>query len=96
MSWKKVTLDSSAVMAGVASKLQDDFATIFMAAQAPPAVVMYGIPRHDKGKFHYFFSPAAAQLASVLLDAHSALDCPEPDIRTLAVLVKNSGWGPTT
>jgi hypothetical protein len=94
MSWKKITLDSSAVTAGAASKLQDDFTTIFVAAKAPLAAAMYGSLRHNKGKLHYFFSPAAVRLASALLDAHSAVDCPQPDIRNLAVLVKNSGWGP--
>lgn len=93
MSWKRVTIDATARAAGIGSKLQDEFAAIFMAAQAPPAAAMYG-NLGATGPRDYYFSPAAAGLASGLLAAYLAVDCPAPDTRTLVVLVNNLGAGP--
>lgn len=90
MSWKKIVIASGAHEAITASRLQDEFVEIWMAAGAPPEAVMYGGMGVRQENDHYF-TPAAAALAGALLARYGAVDCDEPDVTGLAILVKNSG-----
>jgi len=92
MSWKRVTLTNQDIMASKHMRLQDEFAKIFMLKGAPAAAVMYGAMKvRDRG--NYYFTPAAAAFAGNLLHSYGAVDCEEPDVRSLATLVKNSTGG---
>jgi hypothetical protein len=89
MPWKKVTLTREEIMASKHMRLQEEFTKIFMLKGAPAAAAMYcTMGQRDRG--NYYFTPAAATLARNLLRSFRAVDCAAPDVRSLAVLVKNS------
>src|ERR1700735_1331706 len=89
--WKKVTLIAKDVTAGKNFQLQNEFTAIWMAAGAPSNAAMYGdMVLHDD-LYRFYFTPAAVMLALPLLERFGAQDCPEPDVKQLAVHVRNSG-----
>lgn len=92
MSWKKVTFTSGDIAANRHNLLHERFAAVWSAAGAPPAAIMYG-PLQSRDRNNYYFTPRAAEVAAALLQSYGAVDCSEPDTRSLAVLVKNSGAG---
>jgi hypothetical protein len=92
MSWKSVTFTSQDIRDSKAMRLQEEFAKIFMLRGAPAAAVMYG-GADVRNRDICYFTPAAADLAPKLLQSYGAVDCTEPDVRSLAVLVKNSTGG---
>jgi hypothetical protein len=88
-SWMCITLSVSEAAAGRQSAIQDAFANVWIAAGAPPDAAMYGGKSARDNRC--FFTPGAVTLARPLLLSFGAVDCPEPDVRTLIVLVRNSG-----
>ena len=89
MSWKCVIFSPQGIAAGRKAALQNAFASLWMAAGAPPDAAMYGAKSVRDGRC--FFTPAAGKLAGPLLQNYGAVDCAEPDLRALIVLVKNEG-----
>ena len=90
MSWKKVTLSDHDISAGRDIALEDAFSAIFKAAGAPHGAAMYGNFDTISEGHHFFFSPAAMNIASQILGSYAAKDCYEPDIGILVPLVDNS------
>ena len=90
MSWKKVTLSSEDITAGAEHRLQEAFATRFIAAGSPPDAVMYANLDTAEEGFRIFFSPAAVVIAGPLLASYSPVDCSEPAPGSFAMLVGNS------
>ncbi len=89
MPWFQVTMTDEEVASGKHIQLQNQFSKVWMAIGAPPEAAMYG--SMEVGKLHYYFTPHAAQIADPLLKMYSAVECEEPDLEKLAVLVKNEG-----
>jgi hypothetical protein len=90
MTWKMIALGDGPSSVSTASRLQDEFADLFMSAGAPPEVVMYG-GKEESDWNNYYFTPTASVLADTLLGAYGAVDCQPPKIANLVVMVMNSG-----
>lgn len=65
--------------------LQEAFYSAFTRAGAPPDAVLY------VGDGAFYFTPAAARLFALVLQARAAQPCPPPSLDSLAVLVSNTG-----
>jgi hypothetical protein len=90
MSWMRVPLSPAEIAAGREGIIQDVFANVWTAAGAPPDAVMYTTP--DLADEHFcYFTPAAVVIARQLLSTLGGVDCPEPDLAELVVLVRNDG-----
>jgi hypothetical protein len=84
-----ITFSTHEAAAGRLGTVQEAFAAVWVAAGAPPDAIMYDAkPARDN---RCFFNPAAVALARPLLLSYGAVDCPEPDLRTLNILVRNEG-----
>ena len=89
MGWMCVTYSPQEAAAGRLSQIQEAFAKVWIAAGAPPDAAMYG--SESVRDHRCFFTPGAASLAPALLLSFGAVDCAEPDIRNLPVLLRNAG-----
>jgi hypothetical protein len=87
MSWKMVEFDLNNLLSG--TRLQDEFARLFIANGTPVDAVMLGGLDVRARRHRYYFSPAAVQLAAQLLAQYNVIDCPEPDRKKVAILVRN-------
>jgi hypothetical protein len=96
MGWKVVTLTMDDVTADKNVALQNAFVAVWTAAGAPPSAAMYGDKDISDGLYRFYFTPAAVMLTLDLLERFGAVDCPEPELRQLAVHVKSPGAGRTS
>jgi hypothetical protein len=90
MGWMRVPLSPAEIAAGREGIIQDAFANVWTTAGAPPDAVMYTTPALADEHFCYF-TPAAVIIARQLLSTLGGVDCPEPDLAELVVLVRNDG-----
>ena len=80
-SWYKVTLPLSAT-----ARLQDAFASVFMANGAPVDAAMFG-DENDLRNAIFYFSPGAFRIAGNLLSSYKAVKCSRPLQGSVALLV---------
>ncbi len=91
MTWMRVTLSDRDINASKSTDLQKRFFVEFAAAGTPTAAIMYGWWKaRDRG--HYYFTPAAAMLASGLMTDFGGVPCAKPDLDGLAVMVGTGAW----
>ncbi len=60
---------------GQGKGVQDAFAKIFLAANAPRNAAMFRRRSDDLETYDYYFSPDAAAIASILLEINGAVRC---------------------
>jgi hypothetical protein len=89
MTWMCVSLSPADISAGLEMTLQEAFTKVWIAAGTPPDAIMYATRSARNSRC--YFTPAAVNLAQSLLATFGAVDCPEPDVHKLNVLVRNEG-----
>lgn len=89
MSWHKLAIPfKDAGVAGRGQKLQEAFLAILIAnAGMPRDAAMFSRRSDDFNVMFYYFSPAAVQMAKVLLEAHGATPCSAPLRGTVSLAV---------
>jgi len=94
MSWHKVTLPfKDCGIAGKGKQLQDAFGVLLVAnGGRPKDAALFSQTSDDFEFVHYYFSPAAMQIAKELIERWGGERCPTP-VRTLrfALEVGNAG-----
>jgi len=79
MSWYKITANDWTI--------QDEFLPIWMANGGPKDAALFAAPDLRTRTIDFYFSPAAAKIATELIDAHAAVECLRPDIARLVLAV---------
>jgi hypothetical protein len=79
-SWYKVSLPfEDCGIAGKGQQLQEDFMALLIEnAGLPRDAAMFSRRSDDFGKVFYYFSPAAMQIASLLIKSQGATPCSAP------------------
>lgn len=75
-TWYKIAFSAADVASGRAIELQEKFSDLFLMAGGPSDAGMFGsasVLAND-----YFFSPAAAALAPLLMASYGATSCAAP------------------
>jgi len=89
MTWMCVYLSPADISAGGDMILQEAFEKVWIAAGVPPNAIMYATQSARNSRC--YFTPAAVNLTRALLLTFGAVDCPEPNVHKLTVLVRNEG-----
>jgi hypothetical protein len=89
MPWYKVTLSHEDIAVRRGITLQESFADLFVAYGAPKGAAMFSNP--TIGIHEYYFSPAAAELAEVLIAGYSGVPCDAPTRKEVHILVSHAG-----
>ena len=89
-SWYKVTLSGEDVLAGKRFSLQEAFEDLFMANGIPADAAIFTTSVVVSPQL-FFFSPGAARIAKVLIEAYSGFECAAPMAADLALLIGHRG-----
>jgi hypothetical protein len=89
-SWYKVTLSDEDVLAGKRFSLQEAFEDLFMANGIPADAAIFTTSIVVSPQL-FLFSPGAARIAKVLIEAYSGIECAAPMAAGLALLVGHRG-----
>lgn len=91
-SWYKVTVPYDDTLPNSKGKhLQDEFGALFIASAAPKTVALFGDRSDDFKQYFYYFSPAAARMAAVLINKYGGTTCSAPSAERLVLLVGHAG-----
>lgn len=87
-SWYKITMSSADTVARKHMVLQDHFEKLLMTSGAMDAFMLVSDGRDSDT---YYFSPSAMRIARQLLLSYGAAACPQPNLRTLQIVVGDVG-----
>lgn len=71
-------------------ELQQAFENVFLAHRWPSDAAMFSSV--DTLSHHFYFSPAAANMAQDVLRRYAAAECTPPSVSDLVLLVGTPGW----
>ncbi len=92
MSWYKITLPfKQGGVGGMASALQSEFETAFIANCGPKDAAMFTNRAEDFETCVYYFSPAAAAIAGILIESYKGVKCSPPAMDKVSLLVGHTG-----
>ena len=89
-AWQRVTLSNSDVVARRHMELQKEFETLFLAHQWPSQAAMFASV--DTLAHHFYFSPGAVAFSGDLISRFGGVECAQPEVSNLVLLVGNPGW----